>query len=917
MSRARRKRFAGRHLAMVLLLGAVGAQATAQPAAQEPQAERQAASAQTASVAGITEHVLVNGLRVVLIPEPSVPTITVVVTYLVGSRNEGLGETGMSHMMEHMLTKGTESRSSIWKDLADRGYEPNATTWFDRTNFFETVPATEDDLDFALRIEAERMTAALLTEDDLAEEMKVITREFEMIESDPATVLSCRMMSVAYDWHNYGKPTIGNLSDIRRYPVESLRRYYRAWYRPDNAVLVLAGRFDERVALQLAAERFGSIPNPDSMLPGECSEEPAQEGPREVVISGADGAGLAGLMYHVPAGTHPDLPALEVLREIMVGGPAGRLSRAMGENGLAAGVDAGWSDALQLAKPGVLELSAKFTTESAPDAVIARMVEVVEGAAARGFADREVELARSRLLRQMRFLVADTPRFAVELSEWIALGDWRQLFLHWQRLEDVTGADVQRVAETYLIPNNRTAGVRLPQGDTALAEPQEAMEPDYSVIETTARPGRSVGGELSGAKTSGEGAIRFSLEPGMELALKPKPNRGGLVQARLRFEYGTPEALAGLQTASLLLPQLLEQSAIAAGMFEEVDLLQAEVSIGGHTGVLTVSITSGRESLPAVLKHVREILREPHFTEEMLEEVRRERLTKTESAAASPVDRCVNALRRGLYPFPQEHFYYKPTLEEEKERLRGVTLEQVEEVWARHLGADALAVGVVGEFDTGGTLNAFAELFGSWRAAERGEPLVVPWLACKTGRVDDQVPGNPLAVAARAMLLPVGRTHEDFPALKLASYVFVEKDRARLKDRLRHQESLCYYVGGDLRADPEEPSAYWYVMALCSPDDSDEVIRILREECDHWIRDGIRDSELATAKRTFAREMEVRHADNRELAGLLSLGQHGLAFEAALLDSVNALTAAEVNDALRRHLGERELLEVVVNGKGG
>ncbi|MCB9718787.1 MAG: insulinase family protein [Myxococcales bacterium] len=206
---------------------------------------------------GITELELDNGLRVLLLPDPSQGRITVNVTYLVGSRHEGYGESGMAHLLEHMLFKGTPEHPDPWQELDDHGADFNGTTWYDRTNYYETMPASDENLAWALRFEASRMLDSTIDAEDLAREFTVVRNEFEMDESQPSIVLDERVLSTAYLWHNYGKSTIGARSDIERVPVDRLRDFYRRYYRPDNAVLVIAGDFEPARALALAQESFG------------------------------------------------------------------------------------------------------------------------------------------------------------------------------------------------------------------------------------------------------------------------------------------------------------------------------------------------------------------------------------------------------------------------------------------------------------------------------------------------------------------------------------------------------------------------------------------------------------------------------------------------------------------------------------
>src|SRR5688572_5768194 len=248
-----------------------------------------------ATVEGITEYRLENGLRVLLYRESSRPTVTVNLTVLVGSRHEGYGEAGMAHLLEHMLFKGTKDHPRIFQLLSERGAQFNGTTWTDRTNYFETLPASAENLEFMIALEADRMVNSPIKAEELASEFTVVRNEFERGENSPGRVLSQRMAGVAYEWHNYGKSTIGNRADIERVPVDSLRRFYKKYYQPDNAMVIVAGKFDEQKALAFASKYFGPIPKPERKLEPTYTEEPPQDGERVVTLRRVGETGIVAL----------------------------------------------------------------------------------------------------------------------------------------------------------------------------------------------------------------------------------------------------------------------------------------------------------------------------------------------------------------------------------------------------------------------------------------------------------------------------------------------------------------------------------------------------------------------------------------------------------------------------------------------
>jgi len=283
------------------------------------------------TIEGLTEYQLDNGLRVVIFPEPSVAKVTVNMTILVGSRHEGYGEAGMAHLLEHMLFKPTPSHARPDQELEARGAQYNGTTWADRTNYYEILPASEDNLDWAIAWEADRLVNCPIKAEDLASEMTVVRNEFEMGENKATAVLEQRMFATAFEWHNYGKSTIGNRADIERVPADSLRAFYKKYYRPDNVVLFVGGRLDEAKTLAMVQKHFGKLKSPSEPVRLTYTEEPAQDGERTVTLRRVGNVGAVGVVYHIPAAADADFAATAILEATLTADKTGRLYKSLVE----------------------------------------------------------------------------------------------------------------------------------------------------------------------------------------------------------------------------------------------------------------------------------------------------------------------------------------------------------------------------------------------------------------------------------------------------------------------------------------------------------------------------------------------------------------------------------------------------------
>ena len=376
----------------------------------------------------------------------------------------------MAHLLEHMMFKGSRlypTAEALDKAMQAHGVDKkmyNATTWTDRTNYYESFPAKDENLEFALKMEADRLLTAFIRREDLAKEMTVVRQEFENGENNPFSILNQRMMAAAYEWHNYGKSTIGNRADIERVPIERLQAFYKKYYQVDNIVLIVAGKFDEKKALDYVGKYFGVLKAPNRVLEQTYTEEPAQDGERSVILRRTGKVPMVGLMYHIPAASHEDNPATEILSMVLGESPSGRLFKALVEKKKATSVDYGsstWHD------PGVLELYAEVAEKVQPEEVRDIMIAETENFAKTPITEEEVTRAVRKYLsfREQRLTKSTTT--ALELSEWMGAGDWRLLFINRDRVAKLKAADINRVAAKYLKQSNRTVGMFLPSKEVA------------------------------------------------------------------------------------------------------------------------------------------------------------------------------------------------------------------------------------------------------------------------------------------------------------------------------------------------------------------------------------------------------------------------------------------------------------------
>ncbi len=893
---------------------ALAATLSAQPAAKTP-APAPAKPVRVASVEGITEYRLANGLRVLLFPDPTKPTVTINVTYLVGSRNENYGETGMAHLLEHMLFKGTPKHPNVNQELTAHGANSNASTWFDRTNYFETLQATDENLGWALEFEADRMVHANVAKKDLDTEMTVVRNEFEMGENDPSSILQERVLSTAFLWHNYGKSTIGAKADLENMPIERLQAFYRTYYRPDNAVLLVAGRFDEAKTLDLVQRYFSRIPVPSTPVPVLYTLDPTQDGERQVTLERKGDVQAIAAAYHAPSGSSPDAGAVDLLTEVLASTPSGRLYKALVETKKATSVG-GYFMALH--DPGFMMFDAEVRTDQPIAEARAAMVATLDAAAgASPVTAEEVDRARATLLKNIELTLNNAARVGLLLSEYIGQGDWRLFFLNRDRIRQATVEDVRKAAAAYLKPSNRTIGVFLPT-----AEPDRSEIPPPPKVDALVREYKGDAAVAAGEAFDPSPAnldartTRSELPGGMKMALLPKKTRGATVVGTITLRFGDAKSLAGKVTAADLAADMLMRGTAKRTrqqIKDELDRLKARMGVNGRASQAALSFETVRENLPEVLRLAAEILREPAFPEKEFEELRQENLAAIEQQRSEPDAVGSNFFERHMNPYPKGDVRYVETLDESLASYEGATLAESRQFYGDYFGSSNGQLALVGDFDAEPVARLAAELFGDWKSPAPFARIPQTYQDVPPVQKTLETPDKANAFFVAGQNLRLRDDSPDYPALVFGNYMLGAADTARLYARIREKDGLSYGVGSQLSASPLDESGAFTAYAIYAPQNAARLEAAFQEELARVLKDGFDAEEIARAKSGWRQSRQMARAQDaslgRALAAQLYL-QRTFAWDAEFERKVEALTGADILAAMRRFIDPAKMTVV-------
>ncbi|HFC30483.1 MAG TPA: insulinase family protein [Oceanospirillales bacterium] len=861
------------------------------------------------TVEGISEYKLKNGLRVLLFPDVSQETITVNITYLVGSKHENYGETGMAHLLEHLVFKGTPRHKNIPKELTDHGAEPNGTTSTDRTNYFETFAANDKNLNWALDLEADRMVNSFIAQKDLDSEMSVVRNEFEMGENRPISVLIQRMMSVAYDWHNYGKTTIGARSDIENVNIKHLQDFYRKYYQPDNAVLVVAGKIDPDHVLKLIHKYFAKIKKPKRIIDPLYTEDPIQDGERQVTIRRPGDVQVVAAMYHVPAAADENAPAVELLTSILSDYKAGRLQKNLVKKGLAANA---FGFTFQWAEPNLVTFMAQVGKDKDLTKAQDALLNTIEDIKNHPITQAELDQAKAKFAKSFEQSFTSPERVGKNLSEWISMGDWRLLFLNRDRIENTSLADVQKAAEEYLVNDNRTLGLFIPEQNPNRADSLKKLSQDEIKAMFKDFKGRKevVQGEDFDPSFDNidKRSHRTTLKNGAKVVLLPKKTRGDNIEAFIALDFGNEKDLFNKAVVAELMGDMLNRGTKKYNREQfqaERDKLKASIGVYSSSTGVNIAIKSNKENLPKVLDLIDEMLKQPRFDAKELEVAKQEQIVALEQQKQQPQSQVFRQLTRYLSPYQPGHPKYKMSIDEEIAAIKKVTVDDLQQFHKKFLGAQDADIAVIGNFDEKTIKTKLQKLLGNFDSK-------VPYARVKNqvANVDSvnkfiDTPDKAGAAFAAMMKLKMNDNNPDYPALVMANQMFGGGFiSSRLANRLRQKDGLSYGAGSWFNASSYDDYATFGAYAICAPENLAKVEIGFKEELDKVLKDGFTQKELDDAKKAMLENNKLDRAkDNRlvyDLASKLDLDRT-MAWDKAFEDKIKNLTLFQVNNAVKKY----------------
>lgn len=862
---------------------------------------------------------LSNGLLVLTKEVHAAPVVQVMVFYKVGARNESVGKTGVSHLLEHMMFKGTKTLKpgEIDRQFDLVGAPNNAWTSEDMTAYHETLAANR--LELALKIEADRMVNATFDPAEHKREMTVVRSELEGGENSPDTLLYQAVLASAFQAHPYRWPVIGWRADVENVSRDEMYAYYKNWYAPNNAILVLVGDFDTNKTLGLVRQHFGKIParpvNRNFITP-----EPPQRGERRVEVRREGTTPRTLLAYHVPRFGHPDYYALDVLSTILSGGRSARLSQSLVETGIATSAYAYNADH---ADPFLMILGATAQQKKTATDLEKALLADVDKLQTDLVTNAELARAQNQIEASFTFERDSIPDQAQTLGRYAVWGDWRYSDRYLSQVKKVTAVEVQRVAKKYLGAENRTVGHFVPTSAPSDPSPpaREAAsqgiaryKPTQAGKATLFSP-RSMRGPVKPGvaprpvrgNTKTPPATRVVLPNGLVVLVQPNRANatvsvsGSILSAGNAVESMDKPGLAAF-TAGML--QRGTEKRTSLQIAEAMEEVGASVEISSGAEYLSFAGRSLRKDFARLLDVLSDQLRHPKFPADQMEKLKTETLSVLAQEAEDPSARAARAFSGAVYP--PNHPYWTPSVEAQIGAVQGFKQSDLQAFHTTHYGPNTMILVVVGDVDPEAAVGLVKQYFADWeRKQGLASPIIPPTPSQNQAkRLVIPLPDKSQVDVVYGYATGIARSAPDFYAVRILNWVLGGGSfGSRLMANLRDKQGLVYGVYSDFEAGL---GAGPFTVAFgTNPSNADKAVAEMQQQIGRLQTQGITPDELTRAKNFITGSYPIRLATNAGVAQQLlaaEVFQLGLDYPSRYAALYNAVTLQEVNAAARKYL---------------
>ncbi|WP_442938607.1 M16 family metallopeptidase [Nostoc sp.] len=864
----------------------------------------------------VRKTVLENGLTVLTKEVHTAPVVTVQVWYKVGSRNEEPGVNGIAHQLEHLMFKGTQNRPIQFGRLFSAlGSDSNAFTSYDQTAYYGTVERNK--LKALLVLEADRMQNSQIEPEQLASEKRVVISELQGYENRPEYRLNRAVMQAVFPNHAYGLPVGGTKADVEKFEVEQVQEYYRNFYSPDNAVLVIVGDFQTGNTLETIKEVFGKLLRRQGAGKEELTTKcpiPHSPLPTPIVLREPGAGRLLQVVYPLPDANQPDVPTLDVMDYIFTEGRNSRLYQALVESGLASEVTASVTSLRESGWYEVLVTAGSKQDLKKIDSVLSSAIANV----AESVTTEEVERAKTQLTADVILSNRDITSQAMRLgNDETTVGDYRYTDRYLAAVRLVKPTDVVTVINKYLTKESRTVGFFEPTQKQIIgvsdkpdsAQTTENFSPGVAVLPSEVAkylpPVDLVTDAIAQVLPQ-----EFKLTNGLRILLLPDRSTptvtlSGYIQAGTEFDLENQAGLAAFVSENLLNGTTSKNVLTIAKVLAERG---ASLNFEVHREGVHIEGDSLAGDLPIILEILADVVKNSTFPAKELELHRQQTLTDLQLELDEPSEVARRIFVQSIYP-KKHPLHTFPT----EESLQQIQRQDVIDFKAKHYRPDTTVLALVGDFDLDIVRSLIQNDFGNWRVSGKAPTLKYPPVSMpeKIISVNPVLPGKAQAVTYMGYT-GINRYDPRFhAALVLNQILGGDTLSSRLGAEVRDRQGLSYGIYSYFHTGKN--AGTFLIEMQTSPEDSSKAIASTRQILQQIHQQGVTALEVETAKRTLISNYNVSLANPEELTDRILMNEvYGLDKVElhSFTDKLQKVTFEQVNQAARELLHPDKIVVV-------
>jgi zinc protease len=872
-----------------------------------------------ASAGGISSYTLSNGFKIILIPFPTASNVRVELLVKTGSKLEGYGETGMAHLLEHMLFKGAGNRKNIKDDLTAMGANWNGTTTADRTNYFETLSSDPQKLDEVIRLEADRFIRSKFTKADLDSEMTVVRNELENSERSPSRLVFDALGRNSFVWHGYSRSTIGARSDIENTSYEALRAFHRKHYRPDNAALIVSGNFDRQRILKLASKLFAEAKNPSTSKQENWTFDSPQALTQRSELYASVGTTLVASAWKLPGVTERDAHALDLAAAAICNADWGSLRKELVTNrGLAVSAncytstDADYARFVAIAKAG---------QEADAETLSKQLIQHIQEAASKGVTQEQLERARLSEINDFERALDTHESIAQIASEYEVAGDWRLMFWVRDLVKSVQLEEANAALKKWVVSTNR-GDVLLRHADKPA--PVVIAPPAPAATRTDGKTWPSIFSEADPAPKSlfdlAQATRTFQLDTDKaQASLISRKTQGDKVWLVFENDFGSADTLKDKRAACSAASALMKFGGNGLTR-DELNRRMEELKANWNIGLSGIALEVPRKNIQNAFEMLFAVWAAPLLPVDEFNSYKAGLVASYESQLKNSVAVAANTSRLRFDNFPSGHWSKPQTLETQIADIKSLSYEEVKRCASDFAKISHVRVGVVGNLQEEDvralwqkTSTSKASAIAYQRVPDPTAPSVVD-----TTPIRIEMPDTTNARVTGSVVVALNRKAKDFPALQIAVEVVGGNASSLIWKELREKDGLAYSTGMTLNGSMLDDRTTIMLYATSASAQADKAMEKLKAVLQRVLHDGLSDADVDRAKKTWAERRKAYLGKESNfastMADALSDGYDFMARE-QFDKAIAQVTANQATEVLRKYLSNTPMVWAVGQGK--